>query len=595
MTSLTGWRLSVADEPNRDMTTAPESAGRPIRVLVVDDNEGDYVLVKSLLGHIPSVEYDVCWLPGGEAITERIADLKPDICLVDYNLAGDTGLELITSVARTYPLLPSVLLTGESDPAIDVAAMRAGAADFIEKSRFDARVLDRTIRFAVEQKRVEGHLAERAERDELTGLYNRAGFSVRLEQAMAVADRTDRYLGVIFIDLDRFKYVNDSLGHAAGDGLLRAVATRIHACCRATDIVARMGGDEFAVIATHMKNPAQSAYLAEKIVASFVEPFEIDGHVVHAGASLGVTTYPVDDGSAEQLLMNADMALYRAKEEGRNRYAMFDRNMETAAKLRQQTGSELHAAIERGDLFLEYQPIVEAANGRVEAVEALVRWDHPDGIRYPDSFIEIAETSNLINRLGEWVLRDACRMAAQRITAGADPIRVTVNMSAAQLAAPDLVGVVQLVLAETGLPADLLELEITESVMIPNFEGGERVLKRLRKIGVSISIDDFGTGYTALQVLRGLPVEKLKIDRSFLWEIDDGMRVPPVVKAIVEIGRAFGLRVVAEGVENEAQLACMQALGVDQVQGFHIARPARAALFEQWLSENSPARTLVAG
>jgi len=186
-------------------------------------------------------------------------------------------------------------------------------------------------------------------------------------------------------------------------------------------------------------------------------------------------------------------------------------------------------------------------------------------------------------------------MAAQRIAAGAAPIRVTVNMSAAQLAAPDLVGVVQLVLAETGLPADLLELEITESVMIPNFEGGERVLKRLREIGVSISIDDFGTGYTALQVLHGLPVEKLKIDRSFVWEIDDRNRVPPVVQAIVEIGRAFGLRVVAEGVENEVQLACLQALGIDQIQGFHIARPARSALLEKWLSEGFPAHAMVAG
>lgn len=582
-------------DADQDTHTGTNDSGQRICVLIIDDNEGDYVLVKSLLGHIPTMDYDVMWLSGGEGISERIADLHPDICLIDYNLAGETGLELIKTVSRLYPLLPSVLLTGESDPAIDVAAMEAGAADFIEKSRFDARVLDRTIRFAVEQKRVERNLAERAERDELTGLYNRAGFSARLGQAMGVAERTDRYLGVMFIDLDRFKHVNDSLGHAVGDALLRAVSARIHGCCRTTDIVARMGGDEFAVIATHMKEPSLSAHLAEKIVNSFLEPFEIDGHVVHAGASVGVTTYPIDNGTAEQLLMNADMALYRAKEEGRNRYAMFDQNMETAARLRQETGADLHLAIEQNELFLEYQPIVEAATGQVEAIEALVRWDHPDGIRYPDSFIEIAETSNLINRLGEWVLRDACGMAAQRIAAGSKPLRVTVNLSAAQLAAPDLVGVVQLVLAETGLPADLLELEITESVMIPNFEGGERVLQRLREIGVGISIDDFGTGYTALEVLRGLPVQKLKIDRSFVWEIDDSRRVPPVVKAIVEIGRAFGLELIAEGIENDAQLSCMRDLGVDLIQGFHIARPTRMAVLEGWLSENSPAHALSAG
>ena len=555
-----------------------------IRVLVVDDNEGDYVLVKSLLRHIPMVEYEVAWLPSGKDISERIADIQPDICLVDYNLTGETGLELIQFVSRLHPLLPSVLLTGENDPNIDVEALRAGAADFIEKSRFDARDLDRTIRYAVEQKRVEGHLAARAEHDELTGLYNRNGFTARLEQAMAVADRTERHLGVMFIDLDRFKHVNDSLGHAAGDALLRAVSARIRDCCRATDVVARMGGDEFAVIATHMKEPSHAGHLAEKIVASFIEPFEVGGHIVHAGASVGVTTYPIDRGSAEQLLMNADMALYRAKEEGRNRYAMFDRNMEKAARKRQETGSDLHLAIEQNELFLEYQPIVTAETGRVEAIEALVRWDHRDGVRYPESFIEIAETSNLINRLGEWVLREACGMAARRIAAGADPLRVTVNLSAAQLAAPDLVGVVQLVLAETHLPAELLELEITESVMIPNFEGGERILQRLRELGVGISIDDFGTGYTALEVLRGLPVEKLKIDRTFVWEIDDSQRIPPVVKAIVEIGRAFGLRVVAEGIETDAQLACLRGLGVDLMQGFHIARPARTEILEDWLA-----------
>lgn len=581
----------VAPDADQDQSTVVEGANRNICVLIVDDNEGDYVLVKSLLGAVPVVDYDVRWLPGGEGISEHIADIRPDICLIDYGLAGETGLELIQAVAHLYPLLPSVLLTGESEPGIDAAALQAGAADFIEKSRFDARDLDRTIRYAIEQKRVEGDLAERAETDALTGLYNRAGFSKRLQQAMAVADRTERYLGVLFIDLDRFKHVNDSLGHAVGDALLQAVSTRIRDCCRMTDVVARMGGDEFAVIATHMKEPSLSWHLAEKIVGAFDEPFEIDGHIVHAGASIGVTTYPVDDGTAEQLLMNADMALYRAKEEGRHRYAMFDRDMESAAKLRQLTGSELHRAFEQDELFLEYQPIVAAQTGIVEAIEALVRWDHPDGIRYPESFIEIAETSNLINKLGEWVLREACGMAARRIAAGMDPLRVTVNLSAAQLAAPDLVGVVQMILAETKLPAELLELEITETVMIPNFADGARVLARLREIGVGISIDDFGTGYTALQVLRGLPVQRLKIDRSFVAEIDDSRRVPPVVKAIVEIGRAFGLEVIAEGIETDAQYECMSALGVDLMQGFHISRPGRAPIMERWLSENVGTRS----
>lgn len=557
-----------------------DGENRRIRVLVVDDNEGDFHLVKSLLAYISSVNYVVSWQPNGEEIIKRPDALDADICLIDYNLGHETGLELVQSLSQAQPHLPTILLTGESDREIDVAAMQAGASDFIEKARFDGRALDRTIRYAIEQKRVEKHLAAQAERDDLTGLYNRAGFAVRLEQAMAVADRTDRHLAVMFLDLDRFKHVNDSLGHAVGDALLREVARRLEHCCRKSDVVARMGGDEFAVIATHIKEVTGAGNLADKFLMSFVDPFEIDGHTVHAGASIGVTTYPGDGEGAERLLMNADMALYRAKAEGRGRYAMFDVEMERAAKVRRQTGDELHRAITGNDLFLEYQPIVDSRTGAVAALEALVRWDHVDGVRYPASFIEIAESSNLINRLGEWVLRDACRTAARRAWKCATPVPVAVNLSAAQLAAPDLVGTIQLMLAETGLAPELLQLEITESVMIPNFEGGERVLNRLRELGVGISIDDFGTGYTALQVLRRLPVDQLKIDRSFVAEITEDGSVPPVVNAIIEIGRSFGLKLVAEGVETATQMDCLCELGVDLLQGFHISRPQPLAVIE---------------
>lgn len=556
-----------------------------VRVLVVDDNEGDCYLIKSLLAHASSVEYDVHWVCEYENVLPRLAEFEPDICMIDYTIGLDSGLELIGQLESIRPHLPTVLLTGHSEHAIDVAAMRAGASDFLEKSRFDSQLLDRTIRYAIEQKKNERRLTSLVERDDLTGLFNRSGFVKKLESAMGIADRTDRMLAVMFLDLDRFKHVNDSLGHPVGDALLREVAHRLRACCRSTDVIARMGGDEFAIVATHLKEVSGAEHLADKILNSFAVPFELSGHVVHAGISIGLTAYPNDVGDAEQLLMNADMALYQAKDEGRNRYVLFDAEMDLAAKARRRTESDLHHAIANDELFLEYQPIIDARTGTLNSVEALVRWNHSDGVRYPDAFIEIAETSNLIGPLGEWVLLEACRTAARWAEEGPLRVPIAINLSAAQLAMPSLLGTVQLALAETGLSPELLELEITESVMIPNLQGSQSVLKRLREIGVSISIDDFGTGYTALHVLQHLPVDKLKIDRSFVESIETGSYAPPIVKAVIEIGRSFGLQVVAEGIETEGQLACLRELGADQLQGFHIARPKPVAEIEDWMAQ----------
>lgn len=556
-----------------------------VRVLVVDDNEGDCYLIKSLLAHASSTEYEVFWESDFADVPRKVAEIAPDICMIDYAIGINSGLDLIKILEASRPHLPTVLLTGQSEHAIDVAAMRAGASDFLEKSHFDSKMLDRTIRYAIEQKRTERRLTSLVERDDLTGLFNRAGFLEKLENAMAVADRTDRMLAVMFLDLDRFKHVNDSLGHPVGDALLREVANRLLLCCRSTDIIARMGGDEFAIIATHQKETSGAGYLADKILQSIAIPFELSGHAVHAGISIGVTTYPNDMGDAEQLLMNADMALYQAKDEGRNRYVLFDAEMDLAAKARRRTESDLHYAIANDELFLEYQPIINANTGTIEAMEALVRWNHSDGVRYPDAFIEIAETSSLIGPLGDWVLFEACRTAARWAKEGPLQVPVAINLSATQLAMPSLLSTVQLALAETGLAPELLELEITESVMIPNLQGSQEVLKRLRDMGVCISIDDFGTGYTALHVLQHLPVDKLKIDRSFVQTIEAGNQPPPIVKAVIEIGRSFGLRVVAEGIETQGQFDCLCALGADQLQGFGIARPKPAQKIEAWVAQ----------
>jgi diguanylate cyclase (GGDEF)-like protein/PAS domain S-box-containing protein len=429
-----------------------------------------------------------------------------------------------------------------------------------------------------ESKEQAARIERLAYHDALTGLPNRAMLMDRLAQALAHAQRRQLQLAVVFIDLDRFKLVNDSLGHAAGDALLQEVARRLRAALREEDTVARVGGDEFQVVLDEIEGPADAAHVAEKLMQVLGEPFTVEGQELHVTASLGLSLYPRDGERGELLLKYADTALYEAKGEGRNAYRFFSPEMNAQAHGRLRMENDLRRAIERGELEIHYQPQIDLASGAVVAAEALLRWRHPrKGLVLPNAFIPLAEETGLIVPLGEWVLDEACRQAAQWQREGIGPLRVAVNISARQLRRPGLDRAVRHALAESGLPPPCLELELTESSVMHDPPRAQAVLQSLRELGVLLSIDDFGTGYSSLAYLKRLPLDRLKIDRSFIGGIPQDGDDAAIVETIIVMTHKLGLRVIAEGVETHEQRAQLLSQGCDEVQGFLWAKPVPAA------------------
>ena len=423
------------------------------------------------------------------------------------------------------------------------------------------------------RKAAESRIEHLALHDALTGLPNRALLLDRLGHTLERARRAGIGAAIIALDLDGFKDVNDSFGHDAGDRLLRAVAERIAGLIRGSDTLARVGGDEFALVQGDIRGPEAAVSLARKVLTSLVVPFDLHGQEVHASASLGIALFPGDGHGPADLLRSADLALYRAKQEGRRRYQLFNRAMDAEAQTRRRVERELRSALERGELSLYYQPQLDLETDRFTAVEALVRWHHPKrGLVLPGEFVPVAEASGLIHHLGAWVLREACCQAQAWREHGLT-LAMGVNVSPAQLRHPDGLGAVDEALRVSGLDPRLLELEITEGLLVELSGGtiGDQ-LAALANRGVQIAIDDFGTGYSSLAYLKRLPVQRIKIDRSFVRGIGTDPEDEAVVQAIVGLGHALGKKVVAEGVESAAQLAFLRQLGCDAAQGF--ARPA---------------------
>jgi diguanylate cyclase (GGDEF)-like protein len=426
------------------------------------------------------------------------------------------------------------------------------------------------------RKQVDRRVAYLAYHDDLTGLPNRLMFAEHLDLALARAQRHGREVAVLYVDLDDFKGVNDSLGHPAGDALLRGVAGRLGGAIRGSDTLARLGGDEFALVQLGARQPADAAVLAARLLAALEAPFDLHGREVHAAASLGIALFPEDGADPDELLKNADLALYRAKAEGRGRFRFFEPAMDEEVRARRRLQQELRRALERGELALAYQPQLDLRTGRITGVEALARWSHPErGPVPPSEFVPAAEASGLVVPLGAWVLREACRQAAAWRREGLD-LTVAVNVSPVQLRHPDLPGMVEEALVASGLAPERLELEVTEGLLVGTEAGVAERVAGLAARGVGLAIDDFGTGYSSLAYLKRLPARRIKVDRSFVRGIGAEPEGEAVVRAIVGLGHALGKEVVAEGVETEAQLAFLRELGCDAAQGFLLAKPRPA-------------------
>ena len=434
-----------------------------------------------------------------------------------------------------------------------------------------------TIRDVTVQKADRDRMLRQATHDELTGLPNRRLFDDRLDMTLRRVARTGELVAVAFLDVDRFKAINDSLGHAMGDRLLVALSQRLQGSLRESDTVARMGGDEFIFILPGLQRQEDAAIPAQKLLDAVREPIRLDGQGLSVTASIGIAVCPFDGQDRDLLLRHADAALYRAKSRGRNRFELFDHGLAAQAAARVRLDAGLRRALAQGELSLVYQPQVQLRTGRVLGVEALMRWHHPKlGVVPPATFIPIAEEIGLISSLGLWALRRACQDVVAWQANGMDPLRLAVNVSPRQLQHDDLVGHVAQILADTGLPAERLDLELTESTLLLEDDAIAETLTRLRELGIGLALDDFGTGYSSLSHLRQYPIQRLKMDRSFVRGITSDRGDAAVARAIIGLARELRLSVVAEGVETAEQLALLSNWGCEEGQGFLIGRPVPA-------------------
>lgn len=440
---------------------------------------------------------------------------------------------------------------------------------------------------AVMQRRVEAIIRHQASHDQLTGLANRLLFNERLSLALANAHQNAEMLAVIFLDLDRFKNVNDTLGHPVGDLLLQGVSRRLTNCLRVGDSIARWGGDEFTVLLYNINSHEEATLICQKIIQSLSSPFDLDGLELYTKASLGIALAPYDGEDAETLLKNADAAMYKAKQRGRNNYQFYTRAIGSKVSEELNLENQLYKALKKSEFVLHYQPQINLNTGKIVGMEALVRWQHPErGLIFPDRFIPLAEETGFICQIDEWVMRAACLQNREWQLLGLPPMRIAVNLSCRQFLQPNTVQTIAEILSETELNPEYLEIEITETIAMTDVNFTVSVLQHLQEMGIHISLDDFGTGYSSLWSLKNLPLNNLKIDKSFVADLQEGSSGATIVKVAIALGQGLNLQVIAEGVETAEQLAFLQSLHCEMGQGYFFSKPIPAAAATQLCLES---------
>ncbi|HUP86561.1 MAG TPA: EAL domain-containing protein [Acidimicrobiales bacterium] len=575
------------------------------RVLLIEDNPLHARLVREMLFDTWGTEAEIVHCECMADIEVAVA-ASVDCTLLDLTLPDSEGLASVRALRSVAPEIPIVVLSSRADEAIALRAVQIGAQDYLAKSTLDASLLSRTIRYAIERKSFEAQLAHLAMHDGLTGLPNRALFLDRVERAILGREARERSVAVFFVDLDGFKGINDSFGHAVGDDVLVTVAKRLRSALRPEDTVARFGGDEFCVLCSDMVDAADAVSIARRIVDALGAPLRLPTQDVWITASIGVAIASSNGTvDADALIHEADHAMYSAKRSGKDRYEIHEHSgapRGTRPSLDPETA--LRQAIEDDQLVLHYQPIIDLAANRLAGFEALVRWQHPEhGLLQPNDFVPFAERTGLMVPLGAWVLAEACRqVSAWRREIG--PLAISVNLSVAQLGHVQLVGLVASTLEHTRTPPGELWLEVTETGVMQDVDASIRTLDELRRLGVAVTLDDFGTGHSSLAYLSRLPASILKVDRAFVSRLGGVRPVtlrpsagasslePPcddtvIVSAVVDLAHALGMAVVAEGVESRAQLDRIQSIDCEFAQGYHLARPLPAETIErEWLHQS---------
>ena len=543
----------------------------PVPVLVVEDNQRYGELIERMLDSDFAVERAATLADAVEALQRRGGY---GCILLDLLLPGTDRLDAVEAIRSFAPDCPIVVLTGMEDGGLAIEAMKAGVQDYLYKGDIEPETLRRSILYAMERKRAQ--LAHEALHDPLTALPNRTLFRDRCMQALSGIGRTTSGVGVLFVDLDAFKQVNDSLGHAAGDRLLVEAADRLRHSLRAGDTVSRFGGDEFTVLGATLDSRHDASQLAQRVSRALSTPFTVAGRELSLTCSIGISFTFDRSADPDSLIHDADLAMYRAKERGGACYEVFGQSLRARTVKRRELEAELRTALDEHQLRVAYQPQVELASGRMTGLEALVRWEHPErGTVAAGEFISVAEDTGMIHALGRWVLARACRDFAGWRATGAieDDVKIAVNLSPRQLARGDVVDSTAAALAETGIPAALLCLEVTEGAVVSNGVRAGSVLKRLKSLGVSIAIDDFGVGYASLGYLERFPIDILKIDRSLVDGVASETRKQRVVATVMALADTLDLEVIAEGIELPEDARELIALGCKCGQGFLYARP----------------------
>ncbi len=563
-----------------------------LNVLIVDDCENDALLLVRELrkgGYEP--QYQIVETQDG--LLNALDNGHWQLVITDHNMPGFDSSDVLSILKQKGIDAPVIIVSGTIGEEVAVKAMKSGANDYIMKDNLARLIpaIEREMRDAETRRartQAELALSHMAYHDPLTNLLNRSMFHDRLEQALANARKNDTLMALLFIDLDRFKIINDSYGHTVGDMLLQSAAERLRFAVRRNDVLARYGGDEFVVIMENLDSRNEAAQVADTIILEMQKPFHLNSREMYIGSSIGIIFSKDFEGRAEQLLKKADLAMFRAKNMGRNKYQFYmEDQVSGASDLRNQLEQNLYQAVQRNELELFYQPQVHIPSGRLRGAEALLRWRHPTlGLIPPGQFIDLLEETGLVLPVGEWVMRTACEQwhdwHKQGILA-ADQV-VSVNISSFQFrGGADLVFSVGNILSDTEMPSDMLDLELTEGTLMEDTYTSQQVLQTLKEMGVHLSIDDFGTGYSSLSYLKKFPIDCLKIDQSFVRDLMNSQDDAVIAKAIITLSHSLGMKVIAEGVENIEVLEFLADNDCDMYQGYYFAKPMPVSDFKALL------------